>query len=334
MYIRIAGTEYDVSNFRHPGGRKWLTEGASFEDATIVFQATHRPTHNVLNALQLLPRIREYPNPLNTPWQLPLYMEMAQALDLANPSEVITLNDLWIVMCVVMYAMAYPLIWSGYVVGAIMAILAITVTRFTLYSMLERGLLRLANDMTFSPISPLLRFLIRVHMTGLSEWDLLCKEEHRTVSVELRQNLFYLLTEFGILVIGPAWCHGDLVRAICLYILIRLGAIGVISWFELLGATPPLRRTSSYGMSQNLSSSDWVLCQITKHTNWGGLMTSGLLGGINYSIERHLFPGVHPAHYRHLSPAIKRVCRENGLPYVHRVSFWEASRIVLKELFM
>ena len=39
-------------------------------------------------------------------------------------------------------------------------------------------------------------------------------------------------------------------------------------------------------------------------------------GGINYQIEHHLFPSVHPAHYPRIAPIVRRFAEERGLPYV------------------
>ncbi|PRX51474.1 fatty acid desaturase [Prauserella shujinwangii] len=47
----------------------------------------------------------------------------------------------------------------------------------------------------------------------------------------------------------------------------------------------------------------------------GGLITDFALGGLNYQIEHHLFPGMPRANLRHAAPVVREFCRQRGLPY-------------------
>ena len=47
----------------------------------------------------------------------------------------------------------------------------------------------------------------------------------------------------------------------------------------------------------------------------GGRIVDYLLGGLNYQIEHHLFPGMPRANLRRAQPVVQEFCRRRGLPY-------------------
>lgn len=51
---------------------------------------------------------------------------------------------------------------------------------------------------------------------------------------------------------------------------------------------------------------------------------SWLIGGLNYQIEHHLFPGICHVHYRNLSPIVERTAKEFGLRYNENPTFLKA----------
>ena len=69
-------------------------------------------------------------------------------------------------------------------------------------------------------------------------------------------------------------------------------------------------------ISSDQKKADFVLMQTANSVNfdsgWIGRLFSS---GLGYQIEHHLFPNLSHIHYRKLSPLVKQMCRENGLPY-------------------
>jgi linoleoyl-CoA desaturase len=48
------------------------------------------------------------------------------------------------------------------------------------------------------------------------------------------------------------------------------------------------------------------------------------VGGLNFQIEHHLFPGVSHVHYQRLAPRVASVCGEYGVRYTSRATLWQA----------
>lgn len=63
---------------------------------------------------------------------------------------------------------------------------------------------------------------------------------------------------------------------------------------------------------------DWGEAQVRASANFSTNvpLIGLLLGGINYQIEHHLFPGVSHAHYPELQQIVRDECEKRGLPYV------------------
>lgn len=51
---------------------------------------------------------------------------------------------------------------------------------------------------------------------------------------------------------------------------------------------------------------------------------SWYVGGLNFQIEHHLFPGICHVHYRNLAPIVQATAEEYGLPYHHEKTFAKA----------
>jgi len=61
---------------------------------------------------------------------------------------------------------------------------------------------------------------------------------------------------------------------------------------------------------------DWLLlqaaCTVNFRAGWIGRLVSS---GSDYQIEHHMFPYVSHVYYSKMSPLVKEVCEENGVPY-------------------
>ena len=53
-------------------------------------------------------------------------------------------------------------------------------------------------------------------------------------------------------------------------------------------------------------------------------MFSWFIGGLNYQIEHHLFPGICHVHYADISKIVKKTAYDYDLPYNCQVNFFQA----------
>jgi fatty acid desaturase len=54
---------------------------------------------------------------------------------------------------------------------------------------------------------------------------------------------------------------------------------------------------------------------LTSRNVRGGPLVDFALGGLNYQIEHHLFPGMPRPNLRHAQPIIRRFCHQHDLTY-------------------
>jgi len=70
---------------------------------------------------------------------------------------------------------------------------------------------------------------------------------------------------------------------------------------------------------------DWGEHQIRTSSNFKLLgLISYLMGGMNYQIEHHLFPTVHPRHYPMISKIVREECKKRNIPYHLHTSWFDA----------
>jgi linoleoyl-CoA desaturase len=69
--------------------------------------------------------------------------------------------------------------------------------------------------------------------------------------------------------------------------------------------------------ADDLEQPGWAELQVATTADFarGGRLLSWYLGGLNFQVEHHLFPGICHVHYRELAPIVERLCRVNGLAY-------------------
>jgi linoleoyl-CoA desaturase len=82
---------------------------------------------------------------------------------------------------------------------------------------------------------------------------------------------------------------------------------------------------------------NWAIHQLHTTTNFGrkNRLFSWYVGGLNYQVEHHLFPGICHVHYRAISPIVEQTALEFGLPYKSKETFIEALRahtVLMKKL--
>ncbi|MGH2645361.1 MAG: fatty acid desaturase family protein, partial [Chitinophagaceae bacterium] len=79
---------------------------------------------------------------------------------------------------------------------------------------------------------------------------------------------------------------------------------------------------------------EWALHQVATTANFamGSRTASWLLGGLNFQIEHHLYPGISHVHYRALSPLVEETCHEFNVPYITYSTFPKAVLSHLRHL--
>ncbi|GAA3299281.1 hypothetical protein GCM10020218_088620 [Dactylosporangium vinaceum] len=70
------------------------------------------------------------------------------------------------------------------------------------------------------------------------------------------------------------------------------------------------------GMPHPTGDEDFLRKQVLTSRNVrGGRLTDAALGGLNYQIEHHLFPGMPSPNLRRAQPIVEAYCAEIGVPY-------------------
>jgi linoleoyl-CoA desaturase len=76
----------------------------------------------------------------------------------------------------------------------------------------------------------------------------------------------------------------------------------------------------------NQLENNWAIHQLLTTTNFGNKSRwfSWYVGGLNFQIEHHLFPGVCHVHYRKIAGIVRTTALEFGLPYKSTETFLQA----------
>lgn len=75
----------------------------------------------------------------------------------------------------------------------------------------------------------------------------------------------------------------------------------------------------------------WMKWQIltSQDFNAKSPLVNFLTGGLNHQIEHHLFPSIHHSHLPWIAQIVEDTCKEYGVPYTNKSSFWEAFKTTL-----
>jgi len=78
--------------------------------------------------------------------------------------------------------------------------------------------------------------------------------------------------------------------------------------------------------SETMDLNTWAVNQLLTTSNYSlnNKLFSWLIGGLNYQIEHHLFPGICHIHYEKISHIVKRVANDYKLPYHYQQNFLQA----------
>jgi len=85
---------------------------------------------------------------------------------------------------------------------------------------------------------------------------------------------------------------------------------------------------------KGIIAGDWYAHQFATTSNYSpqSKVFSWLIGGLNFQIEHHLFPGVCHVHYQELSKIVIDTAEEYGIPYSSNRTFFAAIQAHIKML--
>jgi fatty acid desaturase len=142
--------------------------------------------------------------------------------------------------------------------------------------------------------------------------------------IQTTKTVFHVYFGMGLVLMAILYqLHGLLTMIACFYI--YCAAIGFLYWALVF----PNHDTelSAQSSRDDVKGSDWGEHQL-KHTSDFGMpdFLSYLTGGMNYQIEHHLFPTVHPRHYPVIAKMVQAECKKRNLPYNYHPSWFHALR--------
>eukprot|EP00002_Diphylleia_rotans_P002735 TRINITY_DN1174_c0_g1_i1.p1 TRINITY_DN1174_c0_g1~~TRINITY_DN1174_c0_g1_i1.p1 ORF type:complete len:468 (-),score=98.06 TRINITY_DN1174_c0_g1_i1:152-1555(-) len=100
--------------------------------------------------------------------------------------------------------------------------------------------------------------------------------------------------------------------------------------FQVSHVTPELTFVNAIGKDTKGKrleiDQDWAAMQVmtTQDYSHGSWVPTYLSGALNYQVVHHLFPGISQIHYPAIAPIVLKTCKEFGIPYLVKNSFWEA----------
>lgn len=98
--------------------------------------------------------------------------------------------------------------------------------------------------------------------------------------------------------------------------------------FQLAHVVEETNFISYINNEDTLKKDEWAIHQVNATSNFSSKnrFLNWYLGGLNYQIEHHLFPGISHVHYPAISSVVKQTCAEFNLPYHYFPSLSAAIR--------
>ncbi len=77
---------------------------------------------------------------------------------------------------------------------------------------------------------------------------------------------------------------------------------------------------------KEFNPNEWAINQLETTSNYSpnSKIFSWFIGGLNYQVEHHLFPGICHVHYAGISKIVRKLTKEYGLPYHCEKNFFQA----------
>jgi linoleoyl-CoA desaturase len=84
----------------------------------------------------------------------------------------------------------------------------------------------------------------------------------------------------------------------------------------------------------NMLPDEFAIHQIATTANFAtnSRLVTWLVGGLNFQIEHHLFPGISHVHYPAISKVVRQVCLERDIDYVEHKTFGKAVAAHIRHL--
>ena len=84
----------------------------------------------------------------------------------------------------------------------------------------------------------------------------------------------------------------------------------------------------------NTIENSWAIHQLNTTVNFSrkNKILSWYVGGLNFQVEHHLFPGICHIHYPEIAPIVKATAEEFGIPYLENPTFADALRSHVRAL--
>ena len=77
---------------------------------------------------------------------------------------------------------------------------------------------------------------------------------------------------------------------------------------------------------KGLIQKDWAEMQVVTTQDYAhdSYFWTSIVGSLNYQTVHHIFPQVSQHRYSEITPIVKETCKEFGIPFYYKETFWEA----------
>src|SRR5690554_5845978 len=81
-------------------------------------------------------------------------------------------------------------------------------------------------------------------------------------------------------------------------------------------------------ISTNKIQKEWAVHQLSTTSNFAtkSKLVSWFLGGLNFQVEHHLFPGISHIHYPQINKLVEQTCADFEIPYAAQPTLWGGVR--------
>lgn len=145
----------------------------------------------------------------------------------------------------------------------------------------------------------------------------------------LLSKIAYLAVVLALpIILGATWW----VVVLGFVLMHMIGGLYLTMVFQLAHVVegPEQHHAPTDGMIEN----SWAVHQLSTTANFANQskVATWLMGGLNFQIEHHLFPGISHVHYPRISEIVKSTAEEFGMPYHEYKRFGQAFRSHFRQL--
>jgi linoleoyl-CoA desaturase len=145
---------------------------------------------------------------------------------------------------------------------------------------------------------------------------------HVLTPVDAALTLFQVAIWFTTFVITPIYSTGF---GHMKYIFALYSTLGIFYW-AFVETNHDVIEVQKASDEIGGKSKDWAIHQIVHSANFKApALLTFLIGGMNYQIEHHLFPSVHPSHYPAIAKIVQKLCAKYKVSYVMHKTWFHAT---------